>query len=117
AGLPLDGEFTKTLPSGDGTAGGDFKAVVANGTALSYKDSGGDSVSLSVAHVTSMTLLRTLDGEGRLLTLLGASKSSVLSGNVIAGTPTPPADGMTTLASIKGLGSGKNNLPATFVIL
>jgi len=117
SGLALDGEFTETLPSGNSKAGGDFRAVVANGTSLTYKDGGGDSVSLSLAHATSMTLLRTLDGEGRLLTLLGTSKSSVLSGNVVAGTPAPPADGMTTLQSIKGLGAGKNNLPASFVIL
>lgn len=37
AGRPLDGEFTRTLPSGDGVPGGDFEASIASNGFFSYR--------------------------------------------------------------------------------
>lgn len=117
SGSVLDGEFTSSLPSGDGMPGGDFKAVIASGTLLRYLDSGADAVVLSLTHGGSMELIRTLDGEGRLLELSGVvAHTSVLTGTVTLGNPAPPADGVTTLQSVTGLGSGINHLPTSFVL-
>ncbi|MGA2497647.1 MAG: hypothetical protein ABSH20_07885, partial [Tepidisphaeraceae bacterium] len=117
AGVPLDGEFTGTLPSGDGIAGGDFRALIATGTALAYNDAGGDHVILGLSGGGTMTLIRTLDGEGRYLKLAGTiARKSILSGSVKLGQPAPPADGMTTLQSVTGLKGAINHLPASFVL-
>ena len=117
AGVQLDGEFTNTLPSGDGAAGGDFRAIMATGTTFTYNDAGGDKVALSLARGGTMTLLRTLDGEGRYLRLTGTiARKSILSGSVKPGQPAPPADGVTTLQSVTGLKGAINRLPASFVL-
>ena len=108
-GTPLDGEFTGTLPTGNGIPGGDFNALIADGTHFAYKDSHTNTVSLTLSHGGSMELIRTVDGEGRYLELASViSGKTVLSGKVSKGRT---GTGMTTLEGITGLGGAVDRLP------
>jgi hypothetical protein len=116
AGTALDGEFTTTLPSGNGVPGGDFDALVAFGTRFSYADSHSNAVAISLSHGGSMEIIRTLNGEGRYLELANViAGKTILSGTVTKGKT---GNGVTTLQGITGLGNAIDKLPPTeFTVL
>lgn len=114
SGLKLDGEFMGSLPTGDGTPGGDFTIIQAAAASLSYKDHDGDAVSISLQNGGILQLIRSLDGEGKLLSIIDAiAGMTALNGSV---TMSGGGDGTTTLKQIFGLTGVTNNLPSSFVI-
>jgi hypothetical protein len=103
AGNPWDGD-------GDGSPGGDYRALAGN--KFSYRDHDADRVSLALGKAGTgvMQLVRRADGEGYRLVLPSTLTSqSVLSGKVKAAIP--PSDQRTTLQSIIGLDGAVNKLP------
>jgi hypothetical protein len=116
AGTALDGEFTQGLPSGNGIAGGDFAALVATGTHITYVDSHANNVSLTLSHGGTMEVIRTLNGEGRYIELANViAAHTILSGAVSKGRH---GTGMTTIQGITGLGGAKDDLPpAEFAVV
>jgi glucose/arabinose dehydrogenase len=104
----LDGEFAAGFPSGDGTDGGDFAALIALGDKLDYTDRSGDEVSLSMSKSGVIEMVReapAADGvRAEAATMrLGATPRSKLTGRV------KPA-GTTSIARVTGLLGVRNNI-------
>ena len=75
-GLALDG-------NADGTPGGDYATTVATGPAISYRDTAGNLVRLSLAGGGTLELAEGRDGSVTSLAVIGARAGrSVLSGTV-----------------------------------
>ncbi len=113
SGTQLDGQFSTQFPSGTGAAGSNFSILEEDAASISYTDSVGNHVSLSLASGGIMDLIRNVDGQGELLTLLDTTASSTLSGSVTQGGT---GNGTTTLTAIYGLAFVTDDLPASFKI-
>jgi hypothetical protein len=115
AGNRLDGD----RDGQPGGGGGGYVSYAGLGTKLSYEDSDGDIVNLSLRGGGLMELTLGLDGKGENLRLIGTSSRSTLSGSVRKPrTGATPENGVTTLRSISGPGAFTNRLkPTQFLIL
>jgi hypothetical protein len=108
SGALLDG-------AGTGTEGSIYSYYFGNGKRLEYVDRDGNRVVLVLRGPGRMSLSRTADGQGQNLALTGVTAASVLSGSVHA--TRMGGSGVTTLATISGLGAAANALPAKMFVV
>jgi hypothetical protein len=96
AANPLDGEFTGSLPSGDGTPGGDFVCtfeITAPTVLITSPADEAGNVPVSVA--INVTFSRTMDQtatEGAFLISGGVTGTPSWTGDTLTFTPDPPLD-------------------------
>jgi hypothetical protein len=100
-GRPLDG-------AGNGQEGTPLVVTFGQGRKLTYVDSNGDTVKLSLKGPGVMQLVRGTDGDAERLTLSGTTSVTRLLGTVRPGRTS--GDGHTTVGVLAGLGAATNLL-------
>jgi hypothetical protein len=94
--------------TGNGDAGTPLRLRFGMGRSLSYIDSNGNRVILKLSGPGWMVLIRQPNGQGDKLMITGATAGTTLTGSVRKGLA---RKAVTTLASISGLGQGRDLLP------
>lgn len=113
AGIPFDGD-------NDDTGTGNFYALFAVGTSVSFNDSQGDQVSVGLTGPGAVNVWRELNGDVDQLSVVNAvSGQSTLSGSVV---PAAGGAGQVYVGSVTipvptafSLNGAANNLPPTFI--